>query len=220
MSDGLTLDQRVDMLTAQVNQLWERLRMHEGEDTGNWSRPYGVKTLDYPWIGQNTPSNTDDMSNSDCGPACVAMLVNAKRKPADFITVDAVSRATGLSTGYTYTLPSQLITAGVKYNVPLERVFSVTAAKLRGYIDNGLAAIALVHYGSLVERFDKSFIRGHWVLVLGYTPDAIIYHDPYWPDMRGAGIRLADDKFNQAMADCSRDGNTPNQALVVMPMAG
>ena len=55
--------------------------------------------LAVPWIGQNVRDvATDDYSSSDCGPACVAMWLTYRGKTP---TVDDVSKATGLSAGFT-----------------------------------------------------------------------------------------------------------------------
>lgn len=172
----------------------------------------GDHILAYPWIGQNTPLSTDDWSNSDCGPACVAMIVSASRR----ITVDDASKATGLSRGYTYTVPQHLITAAASFGVKLTRMTGLSIDALKNEINAGRPVIVLVHYASLLSRFDQNFRAGHWVLVVGYTDTEIVYHDPYWPSQDGGSrLHIAYAAFGKAMADDAIDGNTPNQALMV-----
>ena len=165
--------------------------------------------LEVPWLSQ---LGTDAAySNSDCGPACVAMWL---RYLSIQKTVDDVSRATGLHAGYTYTLPGQLITAASAFGLKLQRLINLSIDDLAERIDAGQPAIALVHYASLSVRYDQKFRAGHWVLACGYDDQGVLYHDPYWPDTTGRFVKSARSDFAKAMADCSIDGNTPNQGLV------
>lgn len=170
--------------------------------------------LAVPWIGQNVPSvTTDDYSNSDCGPACVAMWLNYLRASVP-VTVDDVSKATGLPVGYKYTIPGNLITAAAKWNLKLDRVINLSPAAIRAQIDAGNPSIILVHYGSLEKRWDANFTGGHYVIVVGYTDDTVIYNDPYWPTDAGHNLEMRWPLFIQAMQDCTKDSNTPNQGVM------
>src|SRR5512136_647111 len=84
------------------------------------------------WMGQNTSATTDDYSNSDCGPACVAMWLNWL---GHTVTVDDVSAATGLTRGYKYTLPTHLITAASHWSVVLARAITFTPSAIKAEID-------------------------------------------------------------------------------------
>jgi hypothetical protein len=172
--------------------------------------PATMKRLGISWIGQNTSAITDDYSNSDCGCACVAMWLN-------FVgvhkTVDDVSAATGLARGYTYTLPAHLMKAAKYYGLSFTRVMNLSVDAIKTEILHAVPIIVLVHYASLPKRFDQNFKAGHWILIVGCDADKVLYHDPYWPDQRGAYLELTNAQLDQAMKDCSIDGNTPYQGL-------
>lgn len=169
--------------------------------------------LNVPWVGQNVANvNTDDYSNSDCGPASLAMWLSYLNNPQ---TVDAVSKATGLSAGYTYTMPAHLITAAQAFNLKLTRAFNLTLESIKKQIDADKPLIVLVHYGSMLQRFSATFKAGHWLIVTGYEDEFIVYNDPLAPsDTAGKALRIDWASFDKAMADCALDGNTPRQGLV------
>ena len=198
----------IDAATASMQQA-----MHWLTQSGNWPAPRHV--LDFPWIGQNTPASTDDMSGNDCGPACVTMWLNGLGQA---LTVDEVSRATGLAAGYASTAYWHLTAAARKWNLILSRKAGLTLEAIRARIDGGTPLIVLVHYGSLPQRA-TAFEGGHWALVVGYDDEHVIYHDPLFVDSRGARVACPNALFLMAMADCGLDGNTPNQGLVQL-MAG
>src|SRR3989304_1750141 len=127
-----------------------------------------IKMLDVPWLPQNgLQVMTDDYSNSDCGTACLGMALRSRGK---MVTVDEVSKETGLPAGFKYTVPADLIKAAAKFDLPLGR-----------------------------------FVGG--------APDAIICHDPYWPDSRGANVAMLRAAFEKAWTDSTVDGNQARQGL-------
>jgi uncharacterized protein YvpB len=171
-----------------------------------------IKALPIPWASQ---LGTDaSYSNSDCGPTCATMWLRWLGKA---VTVDQVSIATGLPRGYKYTLPANLMMAAKTFGLNLTRTLNVSIDALCASIDQGAPGLVLVHYASLPTRFDPKFYAGHWVLFVGYTLDGkdVLYHDPYWPDTRGQQMRVSRLDFERAMRECSIDGNTPNQALLL-----
>ena len=200
---------QVETLANRLNDLRSTLaelaKMSDGTKTSNF--------LAIPWIGQNTARTDDDYSNSDCGPACVAMWINWLKHV--IVSVDDVSAATGLQHGYQYTVPMNLITAAAHWQLNLERVLNFSFDMIRGEINRGSPALVLVHYPDLIARFDAKYKMSHWILVIGYDETGLIYNDPYWPDNRGAAIHLEYEQFLQAMRDVSLDGNTANQGVRV-----
>lgn len=168
--------------------------------------------LGVPWVGQNVREiSTDDFSNNDCGPACLTMWLNYLEKR---VTVDDVSKSTGLSRGYTYTLPGHLMAAAKAYGLPLNRVTNIGLSTVKANIDNNDPVVVLVHYASLPKRSDPNFKAGHWIIVTGYDNDGITYNDPLWQDETGKALKMTWAEFDKAMADCAIDGNTPRQGLV------
>jgi hypothetical protein len=198
---------QVETLANRINDLRStlaELKMSDGTKTS--------RLLAIPWIGQNTASTDDDYSNSDCGPACLAMWLTWHDQD-HIITVDDVSAATGLPLGYKYTIPANLITAAAHWQLKLERVLNFSFDMIRGEINRGSPALVLVHYPDLVKRFDVKYKASHWILVIGYDETGLIYNDPYWPDNRGAAIHIEYAAFALAMRDVALDGNTANQGL-------
>ena len=111
--------------------------------------PTGKRLL-VPWIGQNVDSvTTDDYTKSDCGAACMAMVINTFRG-GDGVTVDEVSVATGRPKGYFAASFQELINAGARYNVLLEHV-SPTLENICADIDNGRPVIVIVNYKSMPQ---------------------------------------------------------------------
>jgi hypothetical protein len=196
----------INAATAQLQHAVSTLRGMEGSITP-------PNHLMVPWVGQNVKDcNTDDFSNSDCGPASLAMWLAYLNRHA---TVDEVSLATGQPKGFTYTLPAHLITAAAKFDLKLVRAFNLTFPQIVTQIDNANPLIVLVHYASLPKRYDQNFKAGHWMIVTGYdAPDTVIYNDPLWQDVSGEGIRLSWQEFDKALSDCTLDGNTPRQGLI------
>ena len=174
-----------------------------------------IKMLDVPWLPQNgLQVTTDDYSNSDCGTACLAMVIRSRGR---LVTVDEVSKATGLPAGFKYTVPADLIKAAAKFELPLVRFVGGSLQDIEAEIRGGRPVVVLVHYPSLEKKFDANFRSGHWILVVGETPDAIICHDPYWPDSRGAFIAMPRAAFEKAWSDTTVDSNQPRQGLRLRP---
>lgn len=163
-------------------------------------------------MGQNLASRTDeDYSNNDCGPACIAMWLNSLGRS---VTIDDVSKATGLLPGYKYTIYTHLVKAAANWQLGLMRKAPLDLAALHQQIDAGYPIIILVHYESMPRRFSMTFRAGHWILVVGYTDTEIVYHDPLAPDESGAYVTCGNAEFLNAMRDCTIDGNQPYQGIV------
>jgi uncharacterized protein YvpB len=209
------LDTAMDNLNAGItflNSAAAQLQHTVDILTGMDSEPVLPHRLSVPWIGQNVKDcNTDDFSNSDCGCAAVAMWLRYLKR---VVTVDEVSVATGQPRGFTYTLPAHLVTAAARYDLKITRALNLTFDKIKEQIDNANPLIVLVHYASLPKRYDQNFKAGHWIVVTGYTDDAVIYNDPLWQDAQGENVTLAWAEFDKAMADCTLDGNTARQGLI------
>jgi len=151
-------------------------------------------------------------SRNDCGPACVAMLVNGLGIAA---TTDAVFHRTGAAADG-YVSMAQLMRAGESYGVPLDFRQGWGLAQLHAALDEARPAIALVHYGvfSALDGSTQSRFAGpHFVLVVGYDAEAVVVHDPLWTGSRrqeGAYKRWANavwlDAWGQCHLDCDPQG--------------
>ena len=119
----------MDVATAQIQHAYQLLY-----DMGGDGAP-AVRVLDIPWASQLGKDAA--YSNSDCGPACVAMWLRWLGKT---VTVDQVSKATGLPQGYKYTMPANLMLAAKAHGLNIGRAFNVSIASLRAAIDAGAPA--------------------------------------------------------------------------------
>lgn len=164
------------------------------------------------------------VSRNDCGPACLAMLVNALGVTA---TTDAVFHRTGAA-AEGYISMAQLMRAGESYQAPLEFRKGWGLTQLRAVLDLARPAIALVHYGAFSElqpgiSTQNAFRGPHFVLVVGYDEQHVVVHDPLWTGPRrneGAFKRWPNAVWQAAWSRCHEDCDAqgrcnPDQALLI-----
>lgn len=177
------LDSIFDKLAAELSAARARVL-----DPAFWkeSPPPPTPRLNVPWLSQLGPAAA--YARGDCGTACVAMLAHYKGRPC---TVDDVSKATGRTPGFTLLSFNELISAALKFEVRLVYASVLAPPLIKSDLDDGHPAIALVNYKSLpaVSRFDSAYNSGHYILLVGYTGQGVIYHDPYWPSAEGGAYR-------------------------------
>lgn len=163
-------------------------------------------------------------SRNDCGPTCLAMLLNALGISA---TTDAVFRRTG-ARPEGYVSMAQLMRVGESYGAPLEFRKSCGLDQLRAWLDLARPLIALVHYAAFSElqpgvSTQNPFKGPHFVLVVGYDERSVVVHDPLWTgDRRGEGAfrRWTNTVWQQAWSSCHTDCDpqehcNPDRAAVV-----
>ncbi|MFL7837831.1 MAG: C39 family peptidase [Candidatus Promineifilaceae bacterium] len=173
--------------------------------------------------------------NADCGPTCVAMILNYRGVP---MTPDGVYDFIDEPKGpEDYTTFSELILAaranGVKLNWRQYDNRQEAFANLRANLDAGNPAIVLVKYLPWKSVLGNEFDFGHFVVAVGYddaaslTPGAslpgaaddtghIFMHDPLfglWVTAeKGAQIAMPDDLFAAGWGSAAEDSN-PNWTL-------
>lgn len=167
----------------------------------------GVK-LDIPWLSQL--GDGANYAPGDCGPAVLAMWLNFLGHTA---SVDDVSRATNKAQGFHFTTVGDLNAAAVNWGLLLTWSKNRQAADLYRQLDAGRPVIALVYYPALPVRYDPKYPWCHWVLVVGYGDDNIIYHDPYYKDGQGAFVEISEQAFMSAWGQNYRAGNSNRQML-------
>lgn len=163
-------------------------------------------------------------SRNDCGPACLAMIINALGAAA---TTDAVFRRTG-APPEGYVSMAQLMRVGESYGVPMEYRKGWALGELRAMLDLGRPLIALVHYAAFSElqpgiSTQSPFKGPHFVLAVGYEDTSVIVHDPLWVGERrdqGAFKKWRNDIWLQAWGrsheDCDMQGNcNPDYAALI-----
>ena len=137
--------------------------------------------IDVPYYSQ--VGKDADWGRNDCGPACIRMLVgwDAARKgqpdPAA-ITVDSLYRQLNVGTDG-YTGWTQLTGLAAGQGLTLQFSSQATVPNLRREIDAGRPAMVLVLY-SYIKNRQSSYTGGHYLVVVGYTTDTMIVHDPLW----------------------------------------
>lgn len=179
--------------------------------TGALKVPY------YPQIGLGA-----NWGRNDCGPACIRMLVgwNERRSghtdPAD-LTVDKLYQAVG-ATGFTGW--NHLIPLAARYRLTLQLTTRATIDNIKREIDAGRPVMPLVLYGMFTQRMDR-YSGGHYVVVVGYTSDSIIMHDPLWYGIRaaeGESRHIPTHEFEAALSTTPNPYfRNPYQALIVKP---
>lgn len=204
-------------MQAEDEYVWHEIRFSQGL-TG-WCRDdiFAYATLkpaslhlDVPYRNQNRPGA--DNHPNDCGPACVAMLVDYHTDYA--VTVNDVARSAGMR-GNAFTNFNQLIKATQKYKLEAEHQNDATLPWIIQQLKSGTPIIALVNYGQM--RPGK--VYGHFVVVIGYElhKDGLFIrlHDPN----DEANMRYPADMFANAIGKTGPTGNMPFQSLVVQPDA-
>ena len=163
-------------------------------------------------------------SRNDCGPACLAMLLNALGIVA---TTDAVFQRTGAAADG-YVSMAQLMRVGESYGAPLEFRKGWSLGELRARLDLARPVIALVHYAAFSELepggLTQSQFKGpHFVLVVGYDEAHVVVHDPLWAGARreeGAYKRWPNAVWAEAWGRCHEDCDpqgrcNPDQAVLI-----
>ena len=198
-----------DMLRAEELEHSEAIRkiadMVEAMD-----KPPIVSTL--PNVLYRSQWDTDaQYVKSDCGPACVAMLLGFRGITT---TIDEISKACGMGPNKRYTTAADLV--NVSKTLGLELV-AVSGWTLEQFAKQA-PCIVLVHYADLKDRQDKNYTNGHWVVLLGVVGNDAVIHDPDWyPPRRDEGSQCHIDiiEFALAMRNCSMDGNRAGTGLVM-----
>ena len=167
--------------------------------------------LPIPWQSQLGASA--NYAPGDCGPACWASW--ARYLGHDGVTPDQVSARTGLRPGYNYSMPAHLIRAARHWGHNLYWRRDLSIDDLRAEIDAGQPCIVLVHYGSLPHdvRYDKKYTSGHWLLIIGYDDNNVIYLDPYNTNAEDGTVTMSWHRFLTAWFTNYLDGNSNRQAL-------
>ena len=172
--------------------------------------------LDVPWVSQL--AQDANYARGDCGTAALTMWLHYL---GHNVSVDDVSRATGLPTGFRFTAFDHLQRAANAWGLALMWVGRQSLDALRVELALDSPVIALVHYPSLPMpvRYDAHYPYSHWVTVVGYSAGGVIYHDPYFPpgdEDAGAFIEIANEDFLTAWGNNHQAGNrNSNYAMVV-----
>ena len=175
-------------------------------------------TLIIPYVSQVTPGAQEH--NNDCGAASALMVLRAYNVGL-IETVDQLyneiqpSGDTSLSIGgLQRVLANRRVTNEYKSNVQPQDLYGLLIANK--------PAIALIHYGALVDagltEF-KGFRGAHFVVVIGMDIKYVYIHDPY-SLTKGNCLEVPVPIFKQAMAQCNLDANPINTCIFMIPPIG
>lgn len=160
----------------------------------------------------NFVSQQNNTIRNDCGAAAVAMCAS---NAGAAVTTDDVLRA--IEQPKDKALHFQDMYQALRaFGLRFEYVRPLHLPDLRRWLANGNPVIALVGYGQLPpeHKAQRNFDGAHFVLVVGYTPDAFLVHDPLWPDARGAYREWSVEVMGTALLRPGW-GNQPLQGIVV-----
>lgn len=174
-------------------------------------------------LGVPYRSQWDDDANksrTDCGPACLAMVLGYYGTQ---VAINELLAATGAAPGQ-YVSFGQMQRVARPYGVTFDYAVNHTLDDLKRWVGEGKPAIALVRYGvwSRIRprvSTQDTFTGPHFVVVVGYGEGNIYINDPnYWPPRREEGHRKAwsEELFNQAWSNVGSAGllNPNNSAIV------
>jgi len=177
-----------------------------------------AKKLEIPYRSQR---DTDALyAPSDCGAACVAMLLEAYGMN---IKIDDIFKSTGKKQK-DFLSRDDLINAAAKHHLELKKFQSGSKKLLMKTIDANKPFIALVNYvawtepGSEVNTQDKIFNKTHFVVVTGYDGDHVTINDPLWwgaHRLEGKDKRMTYDQFAEAWGRCHEFLKNPDFVGIV-----
>lgn len=176
----------------------------------------GVVIPSIPYKSQYDPDA--NAFRNDCGPACLAMLLNAFGYAA---STNVVYARTGARPNH-YVSVAQLMRLALNYDVPFDYMARWSLPQLLEAVHKGKGIIALVHYGAWSQinpgiSTQNTFQGPHFVVVVGADDEHIFVNDPLWKEMRRSqGFRKAwkHNQFMEAWTRSQEDGNTPCCGLV------
>jgi hypothetical protein len=162
--------------------------------------------------------------NSNCGPAALAMVLQAYGVQASIEQIRSVadrlqgttSYDSGIAIDYLQVIAQQtgLRTDGLTTSDGHYRKWSM--ADLIQEIRRGYPVITLVHYATLPDHRTSTSTSDHYVVVIGVTGDGFVVNDPAFTGDGGARRLLRPDQLMNAW----RDASIPDQAVAFLPPLG
>lgn len=178
----------------------------------------GIIIPSIPYKSQEDPDA--GKFRNDCGPACLAMVLNGFGKKA---TTNAVYRRTGAKANG-FVSVAQIIRAARTYGVPFTHHINWGISNLKSSLNAGKPVIPLVHYGAWSKidpgkSTQSRFAGPHFVVVLGYDDKHIYVNDPLWSGSRrqeGEHKQWTYQQFMAAWESAHLDGNRDLQCIVTI----
>lgn len=177
--------------------------------------------LDIPYRSQQDADANEN--KADCGPTCVAMVLNHYGIP---MTPNGVYQHMSPVPVGEFPKVGQLREVFTTHNLPHRRDQYLSQwnalETLRQNIDAGHPMIALVKYQPWRQSTGNLFDWGHFVVVTGYDDANIYFHDPIYgawrPRSLGANYAMSYELFCAGWGGFPVEEN-PNWVCVVIPKA-
>jgi hypothetical protein len=172
--------------------------------------------FDIPFVSQVGVGS--DAHRSDCGAACVSMLV--KGYTGISITVDKLYDEMNKS-GDGYLSVQNLQSCLQVHGVPTYWKPGCTLLDLFSFISNGQVPIVLFNYetwASILKGgvWDKNFKGAHFGIVAGMDSRYFYINDPLWPTGSTMPISIKHKDWIKVWDAASLDGNVPGGAIIPM----
>jgi hypothetical protein len=170
-----------------VYQAMRQLRFDHEREAEQQERGREVVKLDVPFLSQFDATAAG--RNADCGPTSMAMILNAGREPAGYVTVDELYNRHLPQKGVNdFTSVTEMLALGRNEGLAVERkLFADSEQALAGLCDlvrAGIPFVALVNYSHWDEIAQNNFRGGHFVVVAGFDEEHVFVHDPLFRGSR------------------------------------
>jgi uncharacterized protein YvpB len=185
--DGWIEEVNGQLRPRAVVEAMEQLRFEHEREAEQEDDPDKVIKLDVPYTSQF--DETARTHNADCGPTCMAMMLNANKSPAEHVTVDELyaRHLQNKGVGEFTSLP-EMVTIGQREGLAIQRTSFSDGTDalegLRGLVRQGIPFVALVNYAKWDEIAKNNFTSGHFVVVTGFDEDHVFVHDPLFRGTR------------------------------------
>jgi uncharacterized protein YvpB len=217
-ADGWFEDINGQLTARPVYEAMRQLRFdHERED--DQADPnHQITKLDVPYLSQFDPSAST--RDSDCGPTCAAMVLNAGQPASQHVTVDQLyTRYLPHKAFSDFTTVVELVQIMGNEGVQaFNRSYLINPlTELRKLLDQGAPVIVLVNYDKWADIVGYNFRLGHFVVATGYDNDHVFVHDPLFRGSRraeGEFFAWRNDRFLDGWGSGHEVGN-PNYVAIV-----
>jgi hypothetical protein len=179
-------------------------------------RPAELRRLAVPYRSQ---LDGNPYAESDCGPASMAMVLAYFGRPTPTRELRAIVNDLQGTWGVydAGTTIENLAVIAERYNLrPLDlrtgsKLRHWTVEELKAHLDAGHPVVPQLWYRGLPGREGRPYDGDHYLVVVGYAPDGVLYHDPVDRDGPGAYRRMTWSQLDKAW----RNSDFPYAALAV-----
>jgi uncharacterized protein YvpB len=180
------------LVPRAVYQAMRQLRFDLEREGEQQQREHAIIRLDVPFLSQFDA--TAASRNADCGPTCMAMILNANKEVAHHVTVDELYNRHLPHKGVNdFTSIAEMLMIGRNEGLTVnQKRFADSQQALSGLrelVQPGTPFVALVNYNHWDEIAQNNFRGGHFVVVSGYDEEHVFVHDPLF---RGARRSLGE----------------------------